>query len=63
MDCPNSDVQLKIHIKSGTYRARIYSSNLLNADIDEDEGNDYYKIEIWPDNDLERKVLKRFKDN
>ena len=60
LDCPNSLVELKIKIKPGSYRIRIYSSNLVNTDIDEYEGNDYYKIEIWPDTNMERKVLKQY---
>ena len=62
LDCPNSKVELELIVKPGKYRVRIYSSNLAGGDIDEVEGNDYYKIEIWPDNNIERKVLKRYVD-
>jgi hypothetical protein len=55
LDCPNSKVQFEIKVKPGTYRIRIYSSNL-----DSVEGDDYYKIEIWPSDNLQRKVLKRY---
>jgi len=60
LDCPNSTVILKVKINPGNYRVRVYSANLSSSDIDEDEGNDYYKIEIWPDNNIKRKVLKRY---
>ena len=58
LDCPNSKIEFEIKINPGIYRVRIYSSNL--ASIIDDDGDDYYNIEIWPDNDMERKVLKRY---
>jgi len=58
LDCPNSNVELELSVDPGLYRARIYSSNL--ASVEGDEGDDFYKIEIWPDNEIERKVLKRY---
>lgn len=60
LDCPNSEVELELKVNLGKYRVRVYSSNLASANIDEDEGNDYYKIEIWPDSNIERKVLKQY---
>jgi len=60
LDCPNSHVEFEVKLKPGKYRVRVYSSNLKNANIDENEGGDYYKIEIWPDTDMKRKVLKRY---
>jgi hypothetical protein len=60
LDCPNSEIELEAKLKPGIYRVRIYSSNLISTDIDENEGNDYYKIEIWPDTSMQRKVLKRY---
>ena len=60
LDCPNAEVELEVAIKPGNYRVRVYSSNLKNTDIDETEGTDTYKIEIWPSNDMERKVLKQY---
>ncbi len=65
LDCPNSEVELELKVNPGKYRVRVYSSNLASADIDEDEGDDYYKIEIWPnpDSDIERKVLKQYIPN
>lgn len=58
LDCPNRSVELEISIESGFYRIRVYSSNL--SSVVGDEGDDYYKIEIWKDDNLERKVLKRY---
>jgi hypothetical protein len=58
LDCPNSNVELELNIKPGTYRVRIYSSNLPS--VEGDEGDDYYKIEIWPDTKMERIVLKQY---
>jgi hypothetical protein len=58
LNCPNTAVELGITLKPSTYRIRVYSSNLDS--VDGDEGNDYYKIEIWPDTNMERKVLKQY---
>jgi hypothetical protein len=63
LNCPTSELELEIHVKPGVYRVRIYTSNLESADIDEDKGDDYYKIEIWPDSNMERKVLKQYIPN
>ena len=51
---------LKLIIAPGKYRVRIYSSGLANVDTEADEGQDYYRIAMWPDNNMERKVLKQF---
>lgn len=61
LDCPNSKIELEVKVKPGTYRVRIYSSNIANV-ADEDEGADRYKIEIWPGSKMKRKVLKQFVD-
>lgn len=58
LNCPDSSVELKIHIVPGTYRVRAYSSNLKS--VVGDEGEDFYKIEIWPESFGDRKVLKRY---
>lgn len=57
--CPTNEVELSIIIEPGKYRVRIYSSGLGEFDTDEDEGEDYYKIEIWPDINFEKYILKR----
>jgi hypothetical protein len=44
-------------MKPSTYRVRIYSSNLNT--VDGDEGDDYYKVEVWPSVYKERIVLKK----
>lgn len=58
LNCPSSEVIIEYKVSPGIYRARVYSSNL--ASVDGDEGDDFYKIEIWPGNSMERKVLKRY---
>ena len=59
LDCPNSTLELEVDLPPGKYRVRIYSSNL--ASVGEDEsGDDFYLIEIWPDSNLERKVIKQY---
>lgn len=58
LDCPNLNVELEVTIRPGIYRVRIYSSNL--ASVVGDSGNDHYKIELWPDTNNERIVLKQY---
>ncbi|WP_299583624.1 hypothetical protein [Mucilaginibacter sp.] len=60
LDCPHSAIELETLVQPGPYRVKVYSSNLANTDIDENEGDDYYKIEIWPGSNKELKVLKKF---
>ncbi|WP_417369412.1 hypothetical protein [Flavobacterium beibuense] len=63
MDCPTSTVELTIKVTPGKYRVRVYGSNfksVAETDLANESDNDYYKIEIWPDDDMERKVLKQF---
>ena len=63
LDCPNSLVQFEVKLNPGAYRARIFFLDMAGFDSDEDETKDRYIIEIWPDIDMERKVLKRFNLN
>ena len=58
LDCPTNSVHAEFRIEKGIYRVRVYSSNL--SSVVGDEGDDYYKIEIWKGDDLERKVLKKY---
>jgi len=58
INCPDWTVQLEVEVDPGFYRARIYSSNL--ASVEGDEGDDFYRIEIWLDKNMARKVLKRY---
>jgi hypothetical protein len=61
LDCPASSLQLEILVEPGNYRLRVHFLNMAGYDSDEEESNDYYKIEIWPDSNIERKVLKRYR--
>lgn len=58
LDCPNSDIHLEINLLPGWHTVRISSENLES--VDGDEGDDFYTIEIWPENQIDRSVLKRF---
>lgn len=60
VDCPNWNIELEIKLISRAYRIRIYSINLKS--VIDDSGNDYYKIEVWPDSLIERIVLKQFEE-
>lgn len=59
LNCPNSCVELELVVTPGIYRVRVYSKNLASY-LEEINENDYYKIEVWPDRYLDRKVLKQF---
>jgi hypothetical protein len=61
LDCSGRKVQLQINIDPGAYRVRIYSSNFASV-IDED-GDDLYRIEVWPSEQLDRLVLKQYHTN
>lgn len=58
LDCPNSTLELEAKVQPGSYRVRVYSSNL--ASVTDDNGDDFYKIEIWPAERSDRLVLKRY---
>ncbi len=59
LDCPNINVELEVRMNPGIYRVRIYSMNLSSV-VDGESGDDYYKIEMWPDSNIERVVLKQY---
>ena len=58
LECPSSSIELEVAVKPGSYRVRVYSSNLQS--VDGDEGDDFYLIELWPDSYDKRKVLKQY---
>ncbi len=63
LDCPYHKIQLSIKVIPGRYRVRVYSSNLgsvKDPGVANDSDNDYYHIEIWKDEEMERKVLKQY---
>ncbi|WP_343321526.1 hypothetical protein [Sphingobacterium multivorum] len=59
-DCPNSAVEEEVIVKPGLYSVRVYSKGLDT--VVGDEGDDYYRIVIWPaeDTDMRVKVLKQY---
>lgn len=64
LDCPTSEIQLSFSLKPGKYRMRVYCSNFKSVkepDLTHDSDDDYYRIEMWPSNDMKRKVLKQYK--
>ena len=58
LDCPNSHIELEVHIDPGEYRVRVYSNNLKSAF--EDDPKDFYQIEVWKEHYSPRNVLKKF---
>lgn len=63
LNFPEYKSYLKLIVTPGKYRVRVYSFSLKNIDTEADEGPDHYKIEMWPDNNMEQKVLKQFVKN
>lgn len=62
LDCPNSHLEVSLKLLPGHYRVRIYESNfesVKETDLVNDADDDFYRIEIWPDEKTERKVLKQ----
>ncbi|MBD3907099.1 hypothetical protein NAL32_20480 [Chryseobacterium sp. Ch-15] len=63
LNCPDNHLELSLKIASGKYRVRVYSSNLASVketDLANETDNDYYHIEIWPSEEMERKILKQY---
>ena len=61
--CPTNNIEVKIKVRNGQYRVRVYSSNLssvLETDLINDTDNDYYRIEVWPDSNKELRLLKQY---
>lgn len=56
--CTSSEVVFESTLKSGCYAVIIYSKGLDS--IEGDEGNDYYIIEVWPDECKSIEVIKRY---
>lgn len=56
--CPDTSIEFEKEVKPGSYRVRVYMSDLKSS-IKNNEDNVKYKIEIWPDDNIERKVLKQ----
>lgn len=48
-------------LKPGNYGVRIFWSNLDEVEAIGFEGEDTYKIEMWPDTELDTRVLKRWR--
>ncbi len=66
LNCPDSHLELSLKVTPGKYRIRIYGSNFASVkehDLANDTDNDYYRIEMWKSDNMERKVLKRFNFN
>lgn len=57
-DCTGYDIQLEIDLEKTDYRIRISSFNLET--VVDDEGNDYYEIEIWKSKFAKPKLIKKY---
>jgi hypothetical protein len=66
LDCPHSEVQLELALEKDAYRVRVYSAKLASVINDEgfliDNGDDYYRIELWKAPYNKRSILKKYKN-
>jgi hypothetical protein len=60
-DCTGYEIQLAIPLPKTTYRLRISSHNL--GSIENDEGKDFYIVEIWKSRFSKPTILKDFAKN
>jgi hypothetical protein len=49
----------RISVMPGNYRARIYYGDLDSLSEDGLDGDDHYKVLLWPSNDMNVRVIKR----
>lgn len=49
----------RIDVKPGNYRARIYYGDLDSLSWNGLEGDDHYKVVLWPSDDTSVRVIKR----
>lgn len=64
-NCPDRNIEASLKVNPGKYRVRVYSSNLASvkeSDLAHDTDNDYYLVELWPSEEMGRKVLKQYLD-
>ena len=61
IDCPNGAVEFEKKTRPGNYRIRIYSMNLDSVN-GADEGDDYYRIEVWEGVPEGVKLFKEYKN-
>lgn len=59
-NCTTSETQLTLDLDKGTYRVRISSFNLWT--VKNDQGDDYYLVEIWKSKQAKTALLKDFAD-
>ncbi len=57
--CPDPIVVGRVAVPPGTYRVRIYAGN-LESTRETEEGDDYYRVYIWPAPYAPVHVLKRW---
>jgi hypothetical protein len=55
--CLEKTPVVELHLSPGLYRIRVYSLNLDS--VNDDAGDDFYEVRIWPMHHMPRKVLKR----
>ncbi|MDB5159188.1 MAG: hypothetical protein JWR50_3895 [Mucilaginibacter sp.] len=60
LDCPSCQVNLEIQVLPGNYGVRVSFFNMSGFDSDEEESDDYHRIEIWPDDNIGKNVIKMY---
>jgi hypothetical protein len=59
--CGFSDADYSVIVSPGSYRIRVCSAGLRT--VVEDEGDDFYTIQLWPAEVREKIILKQFEEN
>lgn len=57
-NCTGFEIELELNLTPRAYAVRSYSAKL--SSIQGDVGDDFYVLEIWASEKIERKVLKQF---
>jgi hypothetical protein len=58
--CPDMPTDVTLSLTPGRYRLRVYSAGLTDDPNDLEYNGDNYLIQLWPSEDQDRVVLKRF---
>ncbi len=58
LNCTGMEKQLELTVTPGTYTVRSSSANL--SAVQDDEGKDFYVIDIYPSGKIGRTVIKKY---
>jgi len=62
-NCPDFGIVFKKKISSGKYRVRLLGNGFADFNSNVDTSTDFYRIEIWPSDNMKKQILKTFSIN